>query len=93
MPVTCPELGRDTFRSKKHKERFENPIMKRRLLKEKRFALVGDEFPKIQLYIIKKGWGSLCAQPTVGYLRLVQEFYANAYRVDNDDLSRFNTVV
>lgn len=35
----------------------------------------------------------MCAQPIVRYLRLVQEFYANAFRVENDDLGKYKTLV
>lgn len=43
--------------------------------------------------IRENGWIMLCAQPTVGYHKLAQEFYANAFRVDNDNLGKNKTMV
>ena len=73
------------FKSFAHEQRFNNLVLKKRIIRERGIQLKDGEYPEITTLITSRKWMTLCRAPEDGCQTLVREFYANAYHENEQD--------
>ncbi|KAL4275430.1 hypothetical protein AHAS_Ahas20G0106400 [Arachis hypogaea] len=79
-----PKFDEERFKSHFHQLQFTGWMIKKEAVPEAIFKLEND-FPAMSEEIHKRRWEVLCDPPTWVSLRMVQKFYANAVRENEDD--------
>lgn len=80
------------FRSSAHENWFRAMQVSKKVAYERALKINDDEHPHIVKEVTGRGWIPLF-NPMDSCVPIVQEFYANARRFENDDLGRFKTKV